>query len=70
MQKWIDLLNSMAIDFIEYNEEQCITLYGYDLNTVKFAQIIESQCVKHGHWYAYGQEIFTMADGTEITILL
>lgn len=69
MQKWIDLLNSMGIDFTEYDNHY-IDIYGYDLNTVKFEQIIESQCVKHGSWYAYGQEIYTMADGTEITILI
>lgn len=70
MKKWIDLLNSMAIDFTEYDEEQCITIYGYGLNTGKFEKIIASQCIKHGSWHAYGQEIYTMADGTEITILL
>ncbi len=69
MQKWIDLLNSMGIDFAEYNN-QYIDIYGYDLNTVKFEQIIASKCVKHSSWEAQGQEIYRMADGTEITILI
>ncbi len=69
MQKWIDLLNSMSIDFVEYSNQQ-IDIYGYDLNTVKFEQIIASKCVKHSSWIAQGQEIYRMADGTEITILL
>ena len=69
MQKWIDLLNSMGIDFTEYNN-QYIDIYGYNLNTVKFERIIASKCVKHSSWEAQGQEIYRMADGTEITILI
>lgn len=69
IQKWIDLLNSMEIDFTEY-DNQYIDIYGYGLNTVKFEQIIASKCVKHSSWEAQGQEIYKMADGIEITILL
>lgn len=69
MNKWIDLLNSMAIDFNMYNNKY-IDIYGYNLNTVKFERIVASQCVRHNTWEAQGQEIYIMEDGTEITILL
>ena len=73
MQKWIDLLNSMGIDFdlcIPYENKAYISIWGYDLNTVKCERIIKSKCVHHGSWLAQGQEIYTMADGTEITFIL
>lgn len=69
MKKWIDLLNSMGIEFSVYNKKY-IDIWGYDLNTTKFERIIAAECVKHSSWLAYGQEIYTMADGTEITITL
>lgn len=69
MKKWIDLLNSMGIDFEEYNNHY-IDIYGYGLNTVKFEMFIAKECVEHNSWEAQGQEIYRMKDGTEITILL
>lgn len=69
MNKWTDLLNSMGIDFEEYSDHY-IDIYGYELNVCKFERIISQACVKHATWDAQGQEIYTMADGTEITILL
>lgn len=73
MKQWIDLLNSMSIDFdlcIPHEDKAYISIYGYELNTVKCERIIASKCVRHVTWHTQGQEVYIMADGTEITFLL